>query len=502
MAAATMLSSSGGPMSSPGGRSARNLNLGGISGGDYITGGSADNTPSLRSSQNQNNQLPRSVGDMDPEKQLREGLEYVQEAFNRRTAHLSSEIAQWKTAASNQRQQIFALENENKGLHQRVAELERLTATQASELKALSHSKSALQEKYAILKKNAAQLESFRRNIVSMVESGPITDIGVLSKHQSFFDADDSIHNQISSMNMNMNMDNDGPSINLGMMPNPSLSGGHGSHQQQQQQQQHRSSMPNSGSTRGNSFGEGLLDGNSSFFDEKNLHSLDISGQSLDYSLAIHPSDKQYSSKPNIQSPSRRSNGAGSMRQSSGSSYQDRNDQVSWRDSPPKSRRDGNRDSPIGKIDTRMASSIGKASLSTPNLSAEKDRRSPVNADPPSKQQQQPQSQSTTTNVAASSSTSVAPSASASASNQNQNQNPATPIDAPTLYKQIRDTLTASEFEEFAANVAAFNATDQDAEATVRNIGRLVKDRGLFLQMRNLIYTALEESAKGGSGGK
>ncbi|KAJ3217819.1 hypothetical protein HDU67_007236 [Dinochytrium kinnereticum] len=71
-----------------------------------------------------------------------------------------------------------------------------------------------------------------------------------------------------------------------------------------------------------------------------------------------------------------------------------------------------------------------------------------------------------------------------------------TVVDAPTLYKQIRDTLSSQEFEEFAANVASFNASEQSADETVNNIGRLVKDRMLFAQMRTLIYTALAESAK------
>ncbi|RKP03468.1 hypothetical protein CXG81DRAFT_16977 [Caulochytrium protostelioides] len=69
-------------------------------------------------------------------------------------------------------------------------------------------------------------------------------------------------------------------------------------------------------------------------------------------------------------------------------------------------------------------------------------------------------------------------------------------IDAPTLYKQIRQTLAVSQFEAFAANVAAFNASQQTAEETVANIGRIVRDRHLFGQMRTLIYTALAESSR------
>ncbi|KAJ1551508.1 hypothetical protein HK096_009669 [Nowakowskiella sp. JEL0078] len=66
--------------------------------------------------------------------------------------------------------------------------------------------------------------------------------------------------------------------------------------------------------------------------------------------------------------------------------------------------------------------------------------------------------------------------------------------DAPTLYKLIRDNLSAGDFEKFAANVAAFNSSQQTAEETILNIGSLVKDKSLFLQMKTLILTAISES--------
>ncbi|KAI9363987.1 hypothetical protein DFJ73DRAFT_480444 [Zopfochytrium polystomum] len=73
-------------------------------------------------------------------------------------------------------------------------------------------------------------------------------------------------------------------------------------------------------------------------------------------------------------------------------------------------------------------------------------------------------------------------------------------VDAASLYKAIRDTLTAVEFEDFAGNVAAFNASTQTAEETVRNIGRIVKDSALVGQMKRLIYTALTASRITGDG--
>ncbi|KAJ3044043.1 hypothetical protein HK097_001592, partial [Rhizophlyctis rosea] len=67
-------------------------------------------------------------------------------------------------------------------------------------------------------------------------------------------------------------------------------------------------------------------------------------------------------------------------------------------------------------------------------------------------------------------------------------------IDAPILYKQIRDSLSPKDFEDFAANVAAFNAAQQTAEETVTKIGKIVKERELFGAMKGLIFTALAES--------
>ncbi|TPX58269.1 hypothetical protein PhCBS80983_g03240 [Powellomyces hirtus] len=81
-------------------------------------------------------------------------------------------------------------------------------------------------------------------------------------------------------------------------------------------------------------------------------------------------------------------------------------------------------------------------------------------------------------------------------------QQPQDTIAAPALYKEIRASLTPSEFEDFASNVAAFNAGDQTAEQTVKNIGGIVRNKRLYACMTSLIYTALDESVTSNSKGK
>ncbi|KAJ3404046.1 hypothetical protein HDV05_007400, partial [Chytridiales sp. JEL 0842] len=120
----------------------------------------------------QHEQHPQQEDTEDPESQLRWGVKVIQEAFVRKGAQLEREVSQWKQAAANQRQQIYALENENKNLHERIADLERLLSSQNADIQSLQNNNKALQDKYTTLKESAAQLESFRKNIVSMVEFG------------------------------------------------------------------------------------------------------------------------------------------------------------------------------------------------------------------------------------------------------------------------------------------------------------------------------------------
>ncbi|OUM68724.1 hypothetical protein PIROE2DRAFT_3575, partial [Piromyces sp. E2] len=62
------------------------------------------------------------------------------------------------------------------------------------------------------------------------------------------------------------------------------------------------------------------------------------------------------------------------------------------------------------------------------------------------------------------------------------------------LDNSMIESLQESEFEEFASNITNFNNGTQSADETVRNIGQIIKNRNLFIQMRTLIYKALAEN--------
>jgi len=78
--------------------------------------------------------------------------------------------------------------------------------------------------------------------------------------------------------------------------------------------------------------------------------------------------------------------------------------------------------------------------------------------------------------------------------NNNSGNNNGQKIDASQLYKKIKESLKESEFEDFASNITNFNNGTQSADETVRNIGQIIKNRNLFIQMRTLIYKALAEN--------
>ncbi|KAI8849042.1 hypothetical protein BC829DRAFT_392730 [Chytridium lagenaria] len=121
--------------------------------------------------------------------QLKTGIALIQDAFDKKTALLAGELSQWKQTASSLRQEVYSLEKDNKSLQKKVMELEKMCLNQANEIKALTASKSGLHERYLQLKQNAMQLESFRKNIASMVEYGP--SVNVLETDQSFVESTD-----------------------------------------------------------------------------------------------------------------------------------------------------------------------------------------------------------------------------------------------------------------------------------------------------------------------
>lgn len=54
-------------------------------------------------------------------------------------------------------------------------------------------------------------------------------------------------------------------------------------------------------------------------------------------------------------------------------------------------------------------------------------------------------------------------------------------IDAPELYRQIQDSLSATQFQKFAMLIGEFNSEHKSAEQTIEAISQLIRDRFCFL---------------------
>ncbi|KAI8812828.1 hypothetical protein BJ742DRAFT_791941 [Cladochytrium replicatum] len=300
--------------------------------------------------------------DCEADLKLKNALRLVQEAYDAKAFTLSEEINQLRQLVSNQKQQINTLEHEITHLNRKVGEIERVVAIEQKEKLAILSAKRGLAERYSNLKKAAAQLESFRKSIVNMVEHSPAT----LSKdlERSF------IETQIES--------------NDSSFPNPDV----------------------------------VISPNQSFMGQKDHY---VSGNPFDMSdLTIGSPNKEHfqPNSPTISAllPRRFAETA-----------------------PTKPRKSQT-------VDFMMPekSKSDEQKLLVPNPSVIR----------------------------------------------------AAFVDAPTLYKLIRDSLPPRDFDEFAINVAAFNASQQSADVTLRNIDKILKDRELFSQMRSLIFTAMAEASQ------
>ncbi|KAJ3241077.1 hypothetical protein HDU78_001998 [Chytriomyces hyalinus] len=531
--------------------------------------------------------MQNSLINDESERLLNEGLTTVQEAFDRRTAVLQGELLESRQTASTQRENINSLEKDRAALNQRIADLESVIQSQAIDIKSLIESKNTVTEKYNVLKKSAAQLDSFRKNIVSMVEYGPglasalhAADANLSfnlsdstealprqnsptrSHHSAYSKRSSGAYSPSSNRINNMPQNSVGSgspyreSANIvsSSIPNNRISNdGYHLHLQHQQQQ-----------PLNNPYGS-ILEG-SSFLNANDLKSFEMASQTLDYSLAL-PTHTQLSSlstqtqqsnqQSNQQQPLRP---GGQQQQEKQSSQQNHHQDYHNQPSNQTQESTSTQQNTLKlKDDSDSASSAmshfsnalkSSASLSTPNLSqtlhtgrGAGQRKSSGGPETGSQSANNSNSksslivQTTTTignkpmervnrrnetsgannstnstrlggggNTTASSNSThpMSKTPTPAPSNNSASSLSSAPIDAPTLYKQIRDALSQSEFEAFAGYVAGFNAGELSADEAVKNIGRIVKDRGLFSRMRTLIYTALAESARGensGSGG-
>ncbi|KAI9332172.1 hypothetical protein DFJ73DRAFT_65939 [Zopfochytrium polystomum] len=152
------------------------------------------------------------AGKERPEKQFKEGMQLITEAFGHFSRSMTEEVDYWKQLSNLQRQQVATLEAEAQRLKQANAELERMSSSQAREIAALSEAKTSIQAECDGLRKTMNELESFRRviirlaiiasemcffaltillkSIVSMVAQGPVSGAGPPRDSRCFDDLD------------------------------------------------------------------------------------------------------------------------------------------------------------------------------------------------------------------------------------------------------------------------------------------------------------------------
>ncbi|KAJ3095882.1 hypothetical protein HK100_005702 [Physocladia obscura] len=544
----------------------------------------------------------------ESERLLNEGLTIVQEAFDRRTSSLQSEILESKQHALSQREHITILENENKALHARVLELESLVQSQSVDIKNLSDAKLLVTEKYNILKKSAAQLDSFRKNIVSMVEYGPAmaSVLTAVDSNQSFNLADHTGSTTTRFSPTRENLRNQPSPRQYSQSSHPQYGGNSVTAVAAvttQNQIRGENSIPGTTSPtrilknfsdriqvtassndqkeyQNMSFVGGIKNGNfnsyldgSSFLNSNDLKSFEMTSQTLDYSLAlpdaaIFSSLKGHPQQQNQQQPQENQSNIKlqQQQQHQNQSYYDIKQDNRSHFLPQKvisqENRPGLEQQPQNSLHISMESSSNAHKLlqkssqnvtvqSTPNLFNNNDsngstttarmqrthglissslsgaavqvRRvsSPSSSDlhtPRSQSAQAQQATSTPTPAQLQTQTQTQAQTQfqqkpaqaksgfqpnndesvASSRGENSQESTAGTIDAPTLYKQIREALTQKEFEAFAGCVAGFNAGTLGADDAVKSIGALVKDVKLCGRMRTLIFTALAESRRGG----
>ncbi|KAJ3002376.1 hypothetical protein HKX48_002355 [Thoreauomyces humboldtii] len=343
----------------------------------------------------------------------------------------SKDFGRLEGLAATQRHQILSMEAAISSLRREVAELKQ-------ERTSLHASHNSLLGRYTTLKKNASQLESFRQSIAVMVESAPAKDTDGLPagttpepvKMTQFADGMAILTTQ-AFQDVRIKSDFANSRVDIGT--------------------EHRAPV-----------------GHSSMYEDHTMRSLDLS--------AVGDTSSHGGSRSYMQPPRRTS--------------QKDAGRPGYAQSQQHHTPNGKNLSDNDKIDIHMGTTPrprnfvggGRASAPRSPSSTHDDALTSTSSDPP------PPSSSKRT---AAGSTTPTP---------HPRPSPVTssaiviaPVDAPALYKEIRNSLTPPEFEAFASNVAAFNAAEQTAHDTVRNIEGIVRNRRLCALMTSLIYTALDE---------
>ncbi|ORZ30460.1 hypothetical protein BCR44DRAFT_90273 [Catenaria anguillulae PL171] len=399
--------------------------------------------------------------------QIRTGLDMIHSAVDSRVATLERELNHWRSLALTHQTQVQTLSAEAHRLKSSLSESEQRAQALSAENAHLRATKQALAQKYTTLKKTAAQLESWRRTIIRMVEYTP----SVATASASFMNpsSSDDPTSHVSSLSMLDTAAAPGTVTSTTVTGAKKSSTKSGRAQPTSTQSrnpapasshplvQRLTSAPTvSNSTAGSTVGRSF-----------------VAGADMDLSLGGGASGLPSFAEGGASVSGVGSVGLGGGHSSVGGVSDAEEDQGLERGGA----------SAVGlESSAMMDQSNTTATPANPHH-----RHSSHHTQP----HQQPSRSSKDRSSASK------PSAATTAANTTANTtaNTSTVADAQALYRAIRGTLSAESFTKFAHTINAFNANTIGVEETVARVEAIVTDRQLFMQMRNLIYKAMAESS-------
>mmetsp|Transcript_19630 Transcript_19630/g.48184 ORF Transcript_19630/g.48184 Transcript_19630/m.48184 type:complete len:292 (+) Transcript_19630:64-939(+) len=119
-----------------------------------------------------------------PDGQLQIGIQLIQQSYSRRVDDLMREVEHWKRVSQHHKQQESTTRDELAKANQRAAELQRQLGEKQHEVVSLTEARNVALNQISTLKKHAAQLQNFKKNISNMLQAeagldGPLSSINV-----------------------------------------------------------------------------------------------------------------------------------------------------------------------------------------------------------------------------------------------------------------------------------------------------------------------------------
>eukprot|EP00002_Diphylleia_rotans_P029538 TRINITY_DN601_c0_g1_i1.p1 TRINITY_DN601_c0_g1~~TRINITY_DN601_c0_g1_i1.p1 ORF type:complete len:129 (-),score=39.49 TRINITY_DN601_c0_g1_i1:382-768(-) len=101
----------------------------------------------------------------------------IQDAYVGKTQTMQSEINRWQQIHQQQQEKMANLEEENRNARRRILNLEAQIGELQRENAVLYESRSAIVDKYNLLKQQSLQLQSLRKQIATIVTSDAGMDL-------------------------------------------------------------------------------------------------------------------------------------------------------------------------------------------------------------------------------------------------------------------------------------------------------------------------------------